>query len=61
MEGLARDTQDSRAAELGSGAFGRKQARCKVQQKPESSWLSSGGVTLPGKNSRKVEPWLLGS
>ncbi|XP_032737164.1 translation initiation factor IF-2-like [Lontra canadensis] len=46
--------------ELGSGAFGRKKARCKAQQKPESSWLSSGGVTLPGKNSSKVEPGLSG-
>lgn len=58
---LARGMWDLRTAERGSGAFGRKKARCKAQQKPESSWLSSGGVTLPGKNSSKVEPGLLGS
>lgn len=33
-------------AELGSGAFRRKEVRCTAQQKLESSWLSSGGVTL---------------
>lgn len=44
-------------AALGSGAFGRKEARCKGQQKPESS----GGVMLPGKNSSQVEPGLRGS
>lgn len=52
-----RGTQDSRTAVLASGAFGRKEARCKGQQKPESS----GGVMLPGKNSSQVEPGLPGS
>lgn len=50
-----------RRVELGSEAFGRKEARCTAQQKPESSWLSSGGVTLPGKHSSKVGPRLPGS
>lgn len=51
----------SRTGKLGSGAFERKEVRCNAQQKPESSWLSSGGVTLPGKNSSKVESEFLGS
>lgn len=50
--------QDSRAWVC---SLWKEEARCKAQQKPESSWLSSGGVTLPGKNSSKVEQGLLGS
>lgn len=44
---LVRGTQDSGTGKLGSGAFERKEVRCNAQQKPESSWLPSGGVTLP--------------
>lgn len=58
---LARGTQDSGKGKLGSGAFERKEVRCNAQQKPEFSRLPSGGVTLPGKNSSKVESEFLGS
>lgn len=58
MRCLARGAHDLRRVELGSEAFGRKEVRCTAQQKPESSWLSSGGVTLPRKYSSKVEPRL---
>lgn len=53
--GLARGIQDLRRAKPGSEAFGRKEVRHTAQQKPEFSWLSSGGVMLPGKHSSKVE------
>lgn len=52
---LARGIQDSRRVKSGSEAFGRKEVRHTAQQKPEFSWLSSGGVMLPGKHSSEVE------